>query len=88
VRFVRLEYLTNYDVINIRAMHQMLRLALLRVTVLQLQYLNQNVNHIIIIIFIIITSALRQVHSLFKTAFYTQRDLMLPFSICSILSFP
>ena len=87
MRFVRLEYLTNYDVINIRAMHQMLRLALLRVTVLQLQYLNQNVNHIIIII-IIITSALRQVHSLFKTAFYTQRVLMLPLSICSILSFP
>jgi hypothetical protein len=48
VRFIRLEYLTNYNIINIRALHRMLRLALLRIRDLQLQYLYQNVNHIII----------------------------------------
>jgi hypothetical protein len=44
VRFIRLEYLTNY-VINITALHWMLRVALLLITELQVQYLNQNVNH-------------------------------------------
>ena len=89
VRFIRLEYLPNCNVINIRALHRMLRLALLRITELQLQYLNQNVNHIIIIIIIItMLSVLRQVHSLFKTAFFTQCDLVLPLLISVILSFP
>jgi len=44
VRFIRLEYLTTY-VISIRSLHRMLRVALLRIMELQLQYLNQYVNH-------------------------------------------
>jgi len=90
VRFIRLEYLSNYVIIYIRALHRMLRLALLRITELQLQYLNQNVNRIIIIIIIIIStlSVLRQVHSLFKTAFFTKCFLVLPLPISSILSVP
>ena len=38
--------------------------------------------------FIIPQSILRQVHSLFHSQFATQYDLVRPFSISSILSFP